>query len=68
MGPDMHTASGLHDDVALAEITLYTEVLAAVAGTDAALSQERIDEILGVTPGVGTHSGPTGVCPPRTPS
>jgi hypothetical protein len=39
----------VHDDVALGEIELYAEVLAAVAGSDRPLSPAQLDEVLGVT-------------------
>jgi hypothetical protein len=38
----------VHDDVALSEIELYTEVLTAVAASDGPLSREELDEALGI--------------------
>ena len=38
----------VHDRVALDEIELYAEVLSAVAASDGPLSNEELDEVLGV--------------------
>jgi len=38
----------VHDDVALGEIELYTEVLTAVAASDGPLSENELDEALGI--------------------
>src|SRR6202042_3847436 len=38
----------VHDDVALGEIELYTDVLTAVAASEGPLSQRELDEALGV--------------------
>jgi hypothetical protein len=38
----------VHDSVALAEIELYAEVLSAVAATDRPLTDEELDEVLGI--------------------
>lgn len=38
----------VHDRVALDEIELYAEVLGAVAASDGPLSNEELDEVLGV--------------------
>jgi hypothetical protein len=38
----------VHDDVALDEIELYTDVLAAVAAADGPLPKNQLDEVLGV--------------------
>jgi len=38
----------LHDAVALDEIDLYAEVLSAVAAADGPLSQDELDEVLGL--------------------
>jgi hypothetical protein len=40
----------VHDRVALDEIELYAEVLSAVAAADRTLTQEELDEILGISP------------------
>ena len=40
----------VHDRVALDEIELYAEVLGAVAASDGPLSNEELDEVLGVRP------------------
>jgi len=40
----------VHDAVALDEIELYGNLMIAASETDGPLSQERIDEILGVRP------------------
>jgi hypothetical protein len=40
----------VHDRVALDEIDLYAEVLGAVAASDGPLSNEELDEVLGVRP------------------
>jgi hypothetical protein len=37
-----------HDQVALDEIELYSEVLGAVAAANRPLTQEEIDEVLGL--------------------
>ena len=42
----------VHDRVALDEIELYAEVLSAVAASDGPLTQEQLDEVLGVHPQV----------------
>jgi len=41
--------SRVQDRVALDEIDLYTDVLAAVAGADGPLGDEELDKALGVT-------------------
>ena len=38
----------VHDDVALDEIELYTDVLAAVAASDGPLPQSELDAALGL--------------------
>jgi hypothetical protein len=38
----------VHDDVALDEIELYTDVLAAVAASDGPLPKNELDAVLGV--------------------
>jgi len=38
----------VHDDVALDEIELYTDVLAAVAASDGPLPQSELDAALGI--------------------
>ncbi|GAB3439781.1 hypothetical protein GCM10027570_04490 [Streptomonospora sediminis] len=48
MDPDLR----LHDQVALAEIELYAELLIAAAGSDRRLTYEEIDIVLGVCPAV----------------
>ena len=40
----------VHDRVALDEIELYAEVLGAVAASDGPLTNEELDEVLGVHP------------------
>jgi hypothetical protein len=40
----------VHDAVALDEIELYGNLMIAASESDGPLSQERIDEILGVRP------------------
>ena len=40
----------VHDTVALDEIELYSEVLGAVAASDGPLTQEELDEVLGIRP------------------
>jgi hypothetical protein len=40
----------LHDDVALGEIELYSELLGAVATADRQLTAAEIDIVLGVRP------------------
>lgn len=42
----------VHDRVALDEIELYAEVLSAVAASDGPLTNEELDEVLGVRPQV----------------
>lgn len=42
--------ASLHDAVALAEIDLYTDVLAAVGEGDRPLTPEEIDRVLGLIP------------------
>jgi hypothetical protein len=44
----------LHDRVALDEIELYSEVLSAVAASDHPLSDDELDEVLGLG---RTHMG-----------
>ncbi len=46
----------VHDDVALAEIELYSEVLSAVAASDGPLSPTELDAVLGVRPVCGCAS------------
>jgi hypothetical protein len=43
----------VHDLVALDEIDLYAEVLSAVAASDRPLTDDEIDEVLGVLPIAG---------------
>ncbi len=43
----------VHDTVALDEIELYAEVLSAVAATDRPLTDDELDEVLGVLPIAG---------------
>jgi hypothetical protein len=43
----------VHDMVALDEIELYAEVLSAVAATDRPLTDDELDEVLGVLPIAG---------------
>jgi hypothetical protein len=43
----------VHDLVALDEIELYAEVLSAVAASDRPLTDDEIDEVLGVLPIAG---------------
>jgi hypothetical protein len=45
----------VHDPVALDEIELYGNLMIAASETDGPLSQERIDEILGIrsAPAIG---------------
>ena len=40
----------VHDLVALDEIELYSEVLSAVAASDRPLTDEELDQVLGVEP------------------
>ena len=47
----------LHDRVALDEIELYTEVLSAVAASDHPLTDDELDEVLGLG---RTHLGAAG--------
>ncbi|MEY9214116.1 hypothetical protein NI17_021380 [Thermobifida halotolerans] len=47
---DADPCSRLHDAVALAEIDLYTDVLAAVSDADAPLTPEELDRVLGLLP------------------
>jgi hypothetical protein len=42
----------VHDRVALDEIDLYAEVLGAVAASDGPLTNEELDEVLGVRPAI----------------
>ena len=44
----MQVDSRVHDNVALAEIELYTDVLAAVAAADGPLPQSELDAALGL--------------------
>ena len=44
----MQVDSRVHDNVALAEIELYTDVLAAVAASDGPLRQSELDAALGL--------------------
>lgn len=53
----LHQATRFHDQVALAEIELYSELLTAVATVEHRLSLAEIDRILGVRP---TRSGSDG--------
>lgn len=48
----------LHDAVALAEIDLYTDVLAAVSEADAPLTTEELDRVLGLLPPAAVPSRP----------
>jgi hypothetical protein len=43
----------VHDRVALDEIELYAEVLSAVAASDRPLTDDEIDEVLGLLPIAG---------------
>ena len=43
----------VHDRVALDEIELYAEVLGAVAASDRPLTDDEIDEVLGLLPIAG---------------
>jgi hypothetical protein len=43
----------VHDTVALDEIELYAEVLSAVAASDRPLTDDELDEVLGVLPIAG---------------
>ncbi|TDQ55258.1 hypothetical protein [Actinorugispora endophytica] len=52
----------LHDDVALAEIDLYTDVLIAAGEADAPLTLEELDQVLGLLP-----PSPEPAPPPRAP-
>jgi hypothetical protein len=52
----------VHDREALDEIELVTDVLGAVAASEGPLSRSELDQVLGLTPAVCTHSGLT----PRT--
>ena len=45
-----HLDLRVHDRIALDEIELYGEVLSAVAGADRPLTDEQLDEVLGVRP------------------
>jgi hypothetical protein len=45
----MQLDSRVHDRVALDEIDLYTDVLTAVAAADGPLSDEELDEVLGLS-------------------
>ncbi|RNL84388.1 hypothetical protein [Halostreptopolyspora alba] len=58
----LHPATRFHDQVALAEIELYSELLTAVATVDHHLSLAEIDRILGVRPArPGAADSPTPV-------
>jgi hypothetical protein len=46
----------VHDDVALDEIELYTDVLAAVAASDGPLSKSELDGALGIRRSCTTSS------------
>lgn len=46
----------VHDDVALDEIELYTDVLAAVARSEERLSQSELDAALGIRRSYGCAS------------
>jgi hypothetical protein len=46
----------VHDDVALDEIELYTDVLAAVARSEERLSQSELDAALGIRRSCGCAS------------
>jgi hypothetical protein len=48
-----HLDLRVHDRVALDEIELYAEVLSAVAATDRPLTDEELDQVLGVRPVAG---------------
>ena len=43
----------VHDTVALDEIELYAEVLSAVAASDRPLTDDELDEVLGLMPIAG---------------
>jgi hypothetical protein len=45
----MQLDNRVHDLVALDEIDLYTDVLTAVAAAEGPLSDEELDEVLGLT-------------------
>lgn len=47
---DIGPHAPLHDAVALAEIDLYTDVLAAVGEADAPLTPDELDRVLGLRP------------------
>ncbi len=48
----------LHDAVALAEIDLYTDVLAAVGEADAPLTTDELDRVLGLRPRTAPSASP----------
>jgi hypothetical protein len=48
----MQLDSRVHDRVAMDEIDLYTDVLTAVAAADRPLTDQELDEVLGLT---GSH-------------
>ncbi len=48
----------LHDAVALAEIDLYTDVLAAVGEADAPLTTDELDRVLGLRPRTAQSASP----------
>jgi len=47
----------VHDRVALDEIELYAEMLSAVAASDRPLTDDEIDEVLGLLPIAGRLPG-----------
>ncbi|WP_285758359.1 hypothetical protein [Nocardiopsis ansamitocini] len=49
---DTNLDTRLHDDVALAEIDLYTDVLVAAATAVGRISPEELDRVLGLPPSV----------------
>lgn len=58
---DTNPCVPLHDAVALAEIDLYTDVLAAVSEADAPLTTEELDRVLGVRPRTTASPAPARV-------
>jgi len=49
----------VHDSVALDEIELYAEVLSAVASSDRPLTDDELDEVLGLLPIAGRRPART---------
>lgn len=50
-----HVDVRVHDQVALDEIDLYTDVLSAVAASDGPLTVDELDRALGVPPRCGSR-------------